>query len=91
MQFRERRRHFNRVVTLYLQRGRPATHARNKSHGLEPAPRRYVPGPHPSHKPRYVVTTIQVILWTDEYGKVHDTREFNVLHPGTLIKIQVPA
>ena len=85
VKFRERRRHFNQLLKLYLQRGRPATHARDKSHGLEPAPR-YVPGPHRSHQPHEVIVTVQVIPWTDAVGVVHGMRNYKVLHPGTLVK-----
>ena len=88
VQFRERRRHFNRVLKLYQQYGKPATHSRDKSHGLEPA-RRYVPGPHPSHRPHEVVVRIDVTPWTDAFGLVHSQREFTVIHPGTLVKLRV--
>lgn len=90
VQYRTRRRAAHGLLKQYLRRCAPATpqDARNPVTGAA-MPQRYVPGPHPSHKPRYVVTNVNVVPWTDAYGVVHDTREFKVLHPGTLVKIRV--
>ena len=89
--FRERRRHFNRVLKLYLQRGRPATHSRDKTFGKTfglasmRRPCRYMPGPHPSHKPKEIVTP----GFTLGPAGAPVGHLFKVIHPGTLIKIQV--
>jgi hypothetical protein len=76
----------------------PALDRREPDRLLQPAPDRQqaaeallaVPGPHKSHKPHEVTQNVNVVPWTDAYGKVHDTREFKVMHPGTLVKSTEP-
>jgi hypothetical protein len=77
-----RRRIANKLLKVYARFGRPATQSRKGE--------RYVPGPHKSHKPHEVTQNVNVVPWTDAYGKVHDTREFKVMHPGTLVKSNEP-
>ena len=77
--FRERRRHFNRVLKRYLQRGKPATAPRKKDGA---PPMIYVPGPHRSHQPHEV--TAEGFITGPAGAPVEHT--FRVLHPGTLVK-----
>ena len=87
VEFRDRRRQWNKVLKLYLQRGVPATPRPIVDRFGKVTSQKYIPGPHPSHKPREVVVRIDVTPWTDAYGIVHSQREFTVIHPGTLIRV----
>ena len=89
VEFRDRRRQWNKVLKMYLQRGKPAVESRRRALVLG-AVMVYVPGPHPSHKPHEVVVRVDVNPWTDAFGLVHSQREFTVIHPGTLICVAKP-
>lgn len=87
--YRHRRREVAKLVDLALK-GKPATHCGQKYRPdpdpdkgrITVAPRAYVPGPHPTHKPHKV----EFKDMTLSPAGVPTPHTWTVMHPGTLVK-----
>jgi len=78
--YRQRRRQVKKLIDHYLRTGQPATHSRKLD--MNKKPRRYVPGPHPTHKPHKV----EFKGMTMSAAGVPTPHTWTVMHPGTLVK-----
>ena len=72
--FKERLKLVNKAISLYLKRGVAATESKDEE--------KYIPGPHPKHKP-HKVKAMGFAMGPAGAPKPH---EFVVTHPGTLVK-----
>lgn len=90
--YRHRRREVAKLVEQALK-GKPATES-NVKYVTNPdpdkgritvAPRKYIPGPHKTHKPHDISADVMVL---SQHG-VPETKKFTVRHPGTLVKAVV--